>query len=52
MTYFTVVVDENGRVSTFADLYGFDRKVANALFGKTNGFPPPPPDTSGPRRGG
>ena len=22
MTYFTVVVDENGRVSTFADLYG------------------------------
>ena len=49
MTYFTVVVDENGRVSTFADLYGFDRKVANALFGKTNGFPPPPPDTSGPR---
>ena len=49
MTYFTVVVDENGRVSTFADLYGFDRKVANALFGNTNGFPPPPPDTSGPR---
>jgi L,D-transpeptidase YcbB len=48
MTYFTVVVDDNGKVSTFADLYGFDRKVANALFGNPTGFPPPPPDNSGP----
>jgi L,D-transpeptidase YcbB len=48
MTYFTVVVDDRGKVSTFADLYGFDRKVANALFGDTTGFPPPPPDNSGP----
>lgn len=48
MTYFTVVVDDRGKVSTFADLYGFDRKVANALFGDTTGFPLPPPDNSGP----
>src|SRR5215471_8656840 len=48
MTYFTVVVDNRGKVSTFADLYGFDRKVANALFGDATGFPPPPPDNSGP----
>jgi murein L,D-transpeptidase YcbB/YkuD len=48
MTYFTVVVDDAGKVSTFADLYGFDQKVANALFGNPTGFPPPPPDNSGP----
>jgi murein L,D-transpeptidase YcbB/YkuD len=48
MTYFTVVVDNRGKVSTFADLYGLDRKVANALFGDATGFPPPPPDNSGP----
>ena len=49
MTYFTVVVDEAGKVSTFTDLYGFDRKLANALFGNTTGFPAPPPDTTVPR---
>jgi murein L,D-transpeptidase YcbB/YkuD len=49
MTYFTVVVDEAGKVSTFPDLYGFDRKVANTLFGNNTGFPAPPPDTTVPR---
>jgi murein L,D-transpeptidase YcbB/YkuD len=48
MTYFTAVVDETGKVSTFTDLYGFDRKLANALFGNTTGFPAPPPDTNRP----
>jgi hypothetical protein len=48
MTYFTAVVDEAGKVSTFTDLYGFDRKLANALFGNTTGFPAPPPDTNRP----
>ena len=38
MTYFTVVVDENGKVSTFTDLYGFDRKVANALLATPPAF--------------
>jgi L,D-transpeptidase YcbB len=49
MTYFTVVVDEAGKVSAFPDLYGFDRKLASALFGNNTGFPAPPPDTTVPR---
>jgi murein L,D-transpeptidase YcbB/YkuD len=43
-TYFTAVVDEEGKLSTFADLYGLDRKLAQALFGSTEGFPLPPPE--------
>lgn len=46
MTYFTAVVDETGKVATFPDLYGFDRKLATALFGNATGFPLPPPDTT------
>jgi len=45
MVYFTAVVDDDGKVSTFADVYGLDRKLATALFGDTTGFPPPPPDS-------
>ncbi len=48
MVYFTAVADDKGMVSTFADAYGLDRKLAAALFGNANGFPPPPPDTSKP----
>ena len=48
MVYFTAVADDKGKVSTFADVYGLDRKLAAALFGNANGFPPPPPDTSKP----
>ena len=48
MVYFTAVAGDNGKVSTFADVYGLDRKLAAALFGNANGFPPPPPDTSKP----
>lgn len=43
-TYFTVVADREGKVSTFKDLYGLDRKHAAAFFGSTNGFPLPPPE--------
>jgi murein L,D-transpeptidase YcbB/YkuD len=50
MVYFTVVVDETGKVATFADLYGLDNKVATALFGSAAaGFPVPPPDTTVPQ---
>jgi L,D-transpeptidase YcbB len=45
MVYFTAVVGDDGKVSTFADVYGLDRKLAAALFGDTTGFPPPPPDS-------
>jgi L,D-transpeptidase YcbB len=43
-TYFTTVVDDKGKVSTFKDLYGLDRMQAEALFGSTDGFPKPPPE--------
>jgi len=43
-TYFTAVVDEEGTVKTFKDLYGLDRKHAVALFGGPQGFPLPPPE--------
>jgi L,D-transpeptidase YcbB len=32
LTYFTAVVDDTGKVSRFADLYGLDKKLAMALF--------------------
>ena len=43
-TYFTAVVNDGGKVETYADLYGLDRKLAQALFGTTEGFPEPPPE--------
>jgi len=43
-TYFTAVVDDKGKVATFGDLYGIDRKMAVALFGDATGFPEPPPE--------
>ena len=49
MVYFTAVVDDDGKVSTFADVYGLDRKLAAAMFGDTTGFPPPAPIASWPR---
>ena len=33
-TYFTAVVDDQGKVRTFADIYGLDRKVAPVIGGK------------------
>jgi len=43
-TYFTAAVDDDGKVSIFEDIYGLDRKQAEALFGETEGFPEPPPE--------
>jgi len=43
-TYFTAAVDDDGKVSIFEDIYGLDRKQAEALFGETKGFPKPPPE--------
>lgn len=34
LTYFTTVVDENGKVETFTDIYGLDSRMASALLGK------------------
>ena len=44
MVYFTAVVNDDGKVETFADVYGLDRKLATALFNDTTGFPQPPPE--------
>jgi hypothetical protein len=49
MTYFTAVVDETGKVASFADLYGLDRKLATALFGNAMGFPLPSPERKRPQ---
>jgi murein L,D-transpeptidase YcbB/YkuD len=44
MTYFTAVVNDDGKVLKFADVYGLDRKLAIALFGDAKSFPPPAPE--------
>jgi murein L,D-transpeptidase YcbB/YkuD len=51
MVYFTAVVDDTGKVTTAADVYGLDRKLAAAMFGDTTGFPLPPPEPKGPPPG-
>jgi rare lipoprotein A len=35
LTYFTAVVDDKGKLISFADIYGLDKKLATALFGNT-----------------
>ena len=45
MVYFTAVVDDAGKVSSFGDLYGLDNKMAAAMFGSAAGFPEPPPES-------
>jgi murein L,D-transpeptidase YcbB/YkuD len=40
LTYFTAVVDEQGKLQTFADIYGLDSKMGAALFGKANKIAP------------
>ena len=39
MVYFTAVVDDAGKVSSFADLYGLDNKMAAAMFGQRGRLP-------------
>ena len=48
MVYFTAVVGDDGKVDTFADVYGLDRKLAVAMFGDATGFPEPPPESKTP----
>jgi len=48
MVYFTAVVDETGKIATYADVYGLDNKMAAALFGNAKGFPMPPPEPKRP----
>jgi murein L,D-transpeptidase YcbB/YkuD len=39
--YFTAVVDKDGRVSTFSDLYGHDSRLSAALTGRAMRYEPP-----------
>jgi murein L,D-transpeptidase YcbB/YkuD len=51
MVYFTAVAGDDGKVETFADVYGLDRKLAVAMFGDATGFPEPPPEKKEPLTG-
>ena len=42
MTYFTAMVDEDGKVKSFADIYGLDSRIGKALLGKDVDLPPAP----------
>ena len=44
-TYFTVVADKSGKLTTYADIYGLDHKLAAAVFGDAKGFPMPAPES-------
>jgi murein L,D-transpeptidase YcbB/YkuD len=35
LTYFTAVIDAQGKLQTYGDPYGLDKKMATALFGKS-----------------
>jgi murein L,D-transpeptidase YcbB/YkuD len=48
MVYFTAVAGDDGKVATFGDVYGLDRKLAAVMFGSADGFSEPPPDTTVP----
>jgi len=48
MVYFTAVVDDDGKVAAFGDVYGLDRKLAAVMFGNASGFSEPPADATVP----
>jgi L,D-transpeptidase YcbB len=48
LTYFTAAVDDTGRLTSFADIYGLDKKLATALFGNTTAPAQPRPEMNKP----
>ena len=50
LTYFTTVVDDSGNVTSFADIYGLDKKLAMALFGNTTAPAQSGPEMKKPRQ--
>jgi peptidoglycan lytic transglycosylase len=48
-TYFTSVVDDTGKLASFADLYGLDKKLATALFGNATAPAQPNSEIKKPR---
>ena len=41
VTYFTAMVDKNGKISTYGDIYGHDSRLAAALTGRPLPYEPP-----------
>jgi L,D-transpeptidase YcbB len=50
LTYFTAVVDDTGKVTSFADIYGLDKKLATALFGNRTTHDQSGPEMKKPRQ--
>jgi murein L,D-transpeptidase YcbB/YkuD len=46
MTYFTMVVGDDGQVKSFGDVYGHDNRVSAALAGRPMPIEPPPSTSS------
>jgi murein L,D-transpeptidase YcbB/YkuD len=50
LTYFTVAFDGIGKMRTYDDVYGLDKKMAAALFGKAEAIPDDAPAVAKPPR--
>jgi murein L,D-transpeptidase YcbB/YkuD len=50
LTYFTAVVDDTGKLTSFADIYGLDKKLTTALFGNTTTHDQSGPEMKKPRQ--
>jgi murein L,D-transpeptidase YcbB/YkuD len=50
LTYFTVAFDGIGKMRTYDDVYGLDKKMATALFGKAEAVSPDPPVVTRPQK--
>jgi hypothetical protein len=50
LTYFTVAFDGIGKMRTYDDVYGLDKKMAVALFGKAETVTDDPPAVTRPQR--
>jgi L,D-transpeptidase YcbB len=50
LTYFTVAFDGIGKIRTYDDVYGLDKKMAVALFGKAETVSDDPPAVTRPRK--
>jgi hypothetical protein len=48
LTYFTVAFDGIGKMRTYDDVYGLDKKMAAALFGKAEAVPGDAPTVAKP----
>ena len=50
LTYFTVAFDGIGKMRTYDDVYGLDKKMAEALFGRAETVSDEPPAVRRPQK--